>query len=92
MPHVSSLLQFYPGEPAGPFVEVWQGMKVRNLHPDFLTPMYRLGPNDFYVQELVQMQDGRYILPVKWIIRAGKMCADAWLVEKTQVRYSGISK
>lgn len=48
---------------------------------DLLSPMYDAGNGrHFYVNELAQLQDGRYTIPIRWVTYQGEVCADAWNV------------
>lgn len=43
------------------------------------------GGRHFYVNELCRLADKSLVIPIRWIIRAGEMCCDAWTVELTSV-------
>lgn len=80
------MLQFYPEEaPDGVVSEIWHGTKLRELPQDLLTPMFRKGFKDFYVDELTELASGELVVPEMWIIRGGRMTADARRVRLTTV-------
>ncbi|KLO09372.1 hypothetical protein SCHPADRAFT_893177 [Schizopora paradoxa] len=35
----------------------------------------------FYVKEIAQLEDNSYVIPLRWVIRKGSLCADAYLMK-----------
>lgn len=52
------------------------------------TPMYARGMQQFYVNEVSQLSDGRYVLANAWIIRGGELCADCRLISVSDLEVS----
>ncbi|KAF8576964.1 hypothetical protein K439DRAFT_1649193 [Ramaria rubella] len=75
---LASLLHFYPEETDGPEMEFWQAARLKQMPPDLLSPMFHKGLKDYYVNELAEMRDSSLVIPHMWIIREGRMCADAY--------------
>lgn len=69
----------------GAVSEAWQATRWRELPLDLLTPMYRQGLKDFYVNELAELSSGEYVIPQMWIVRNKQLCADAYPVIVTAV-------
>lgn len=84
-PEVAKHLQFYPEETDGPISEVWQAECWKKFDPSQLTLMYSRGLHQFYIKELVQLQDGSYIIPHNWVIRSGYLHADCHEANSTVV-------
>jgi len=47
--------------------------------------MCRERMKDYFVQELAQLSNGEYIIPIRWIIRKKELHADAWPVTLSEV-------
>jgi hypothetical protein len=45
--------------------------------------MYARGLKHFYIDEVCRLSDGQLVIPLAWIKRNGKLCADCWLVTTT---------
>jgi hypothetical protein len=86
-PHTARLLNPYPEEADGLVSETWQALKVREMDPDLLTPMCRIGLKDYFVNELAELEDGSWVIPVCWIVRKKQLCADAYLVLHSSVSH-----
>ncbi|KAF7361568.1 hypothetical protein MSAN_01190800 [Mycena sanguinolenta] len=82
-PHTRSHIRIYPEVPeSGIISEVWNAEKwTKSLDTRLLSPMYA-APNrrHYYVNELAQLQSGRFVIPLRWITRHRKICADAYEV------------
>lgn len=84
-PLIRPHLHLYPEIPDGPITEVWHAKKWRKgLDPVTLAPMYddKHGRH-YYINELAHMQDGEYVIPVRWVKQQGRMYADAFRVKLT---------
>ncbi|TRM55830.1 hypothetical protein BD626DRAFT_622186, partial [Schizophyllum amplum] len=76
-PEVAKNLNFYPEEVEdGRISEVWQAKRWKEFGPEELTPMYARGHKRFFIEELCELDDGRYVVPHSWIIRKGELTAD----------------
>jgi hypothetical protein len=61
---------------------VWHAEKWRKgLDLDALSPMYDAGDRHFYVNELSRLNDGRLVVPVRWVMYHGELCFDAFCVD-----------
>jgi hypothetical protein len=60
----------------GPISEVWQAERWKEFSPSELTPMYARGLRQFYIDEVAELEDGSYVIPLAWIKRDGVLCAD----------------
>ncbi len=86
-PEVAKHLQFYPEDTdGGPVSEVWQANRWKEFDPSELTPMFSRGHRQFYINEVVQLRDGRFVLPRNFIKYQGELCSDCTLVSVTVVR------
>ncbi|KAJ7712547.1 hypothetical protein B0H14DRAFT_2313012, partial [Mycena olivaceomarginata] len=69
-PEVAPRIQKYPEDVAGgPISEFWQVKdgKWHNIPLDELTPSILVGYTCFYVHEVAELSDGRWVLPALWI-------------------------
>ncbi len=48
---------------------------------DLLSPMFDTGGRHFYVNKVAELQDGRKVIPLRWVTFKGNVYADAMLVE-----------
>lgn len=51
------------------------------MDPRILTPMVAVGSKHFYVFEFARLQNGRYIVPERWVKYKGELHAEAFEVE-----------
>ncbi|KAJ6456980.1 hypothetical protein C8R45DRAFT_1064760 [Mycena sanguinolenta] len=82
-PEVAPHIQKYPEDVAGgPISEFWQVKdgKWHNIPLDELTPSILVGYTRFYVHEVAELSDGRWVLPALWIVCKGKTYADCQLI------------
>lgn len=76
-------MRFYPEEPGPgvPVSEVWHAQKWhRGMALEHLTPMYAAAERHFYVNELARDVNSNLFIPLRWVIRQGELCADAYRV------------
>ncbi|KAJ7318546.1 hypothetical protein DFH08DRAFT_917520 [Mycena albidolilacea] len=83
-PLVREHLHFYP-ESTTTISESWQaGKYVNEIADDDLSPMWAnwegASYRHFYVKELAQCINGKYIVPLKWIVYKKQVHCDAYLV------------
>ncbi|KZV86368.1 hypothetical protein EXIGLDRAFT_622070, partial [Exidia glandulosa HHB12029] len=55
--------------------EVWEATRWREVPPELMTPMAALGNQHFYVNELAQLIDGRFVIPTVWVTIRGDIAA-----------------
>ncbi|KAJ8518506.1 hypothetical protein ONZ45_g4413 [Pleurotus djamor] len=46
-----------------------------------LTPMLRLGAQDYYIHEPAMLRDGNVVMPIQWFTRGSKVHAKCWGME-----------
>ncbi|KAF8899970.1 hypothetical protein CPB85DRAFT_1228946, partial [Mucidula mucida] len=82
-PAICKFLRVYPKIPEdGVIREVWHAAKWRcTMSLDLLSPMFDAGGRHFYVNEVAELQDGRKVIPLRWVTFKGNVYADAMLVE-----------
>ncbi|KAJ7692285.1 hypothetical protein B0H17DRAFT_903860, partial [Mycena rosella] len=69
-PQVAPYIQKYPEDVAGgPISEIWQveNGRWREIPLDEPTPSILIGVKRFYIHEIVELTDGRWIIPALWI-------------------------
>ncbi|KAJ7144866.1 hypothetical protein C8R43DRAFT_891028 [Mycena crocata] len=82
-PQVSPHIQKYPEDVAGgPVSEIWQVENGRwhEIPLDELTPSILVGVKRYYIHEIAELTDGRWVIPQLWIDFKGKTHADCHLV------------
>ncbi|KAF8237494.1 hypothetical protein L208DRAFT_1421556 [Tricholoma matsutake] len=93
-PEIAKHLHFYPEETTGPISEVWQAEHWKEFKPSELTPMFSHGLQQFYIDEVAQLDNGNHVIPRNWIICGGQLTADCskvtismtgWHIESTLV-------
>ncbi|EMD34744.1 hypothetical protein CERSUDRAFT_28747, partial [Gelatoporia subvermispora B] len=84
-PEICCQMRVYPVITNGPVTEIWHAEKFRKeMSLDMLSPMYDAGlGRHFYVKELAQLKDGRFVIPMRWLEleQTGDIVADAFPVE-----------
>ncbi|KAJ7888627.1 hypothetical protein B0H14DRAFT_3081939 [Mycena olivaceomarginata] len=65
-----------PLETDGPISETFQAERWTEYHPSQLTPMYSRGQKRFWIEEVAQLVNGRFVIPRTWIIRNGELTTD----------------
>jgi len=84
-PEVVKHMQFYPEETDGPISEIWQAGRWKEFSPSELTPMFARGLQHFYIDEVCQLHDGSFAMPLTWVKRGGKVCADCCMISPAEV-------
>ncbi|KAJ7196272.1 hypothetical protein GGX14DRAFT_403477 [Mycena pura] len=83
-PEIRSQFHLYPEiNTNGSISQIWHGEKIcKALNPTLLTPMFDAGNGFYYyTDEVALLQDGRFVIPFRWIKVDGIMHADAHVVE-----------
>ena len=66
-PQVRPHLKFYPQDGKGYMKDVRHGKKwLVDMDPELLTPMARLGTDDYYIFEPALLMDGSVVMPTRW--------------------------
>ncbi|KAJ7099940.1 hypothetical protein B0H15DRAFT_771035 [Mycena belliarum] len=84
-PEVSPYIQKYPEDVAGgPVSEMWQVKdgKWHDIPLDMLTPSILIRNHRYYIHEVAELSDGRWVIPALWIVVRGRTYADCMLVER----------
>jgi hypothetical protein len=81
-PATRKLIHVYPEIPEDGIIrEIWHADKWRkNMDLDILSPMYDAGVSHYYVNELAQLRDGRFVVPIRWIKFRSRVYADTFTV------------
>ncbi|KAL0565044.1 hypothetical protein V5O48_016988 [Marasmius crinis-equi] len=81
-PLVRPYINVYPVVPDnGCISEVWHAAKWhKTLDIDLLSPMYDAGTKHYYIHELARQDSGDLVIPIRWVIQKGEICADAYTV------------
>ncbi|XP_006456915.1 hypothetical protein AGABI2DRAFT_47559, partial [Agaricus bisporus var. bisporus H97] len=83
-PLVAPHLRVYPSIPKdGIISETWHASKWRrDMDRRFLSPMYANGDQHFYVDELAKLKDGRFVVPIRWLMNEEdhSVYADMWVI------------
>ncbi|KAJ7673015.1 hypothetical protein DFH06DRAFT_1279686 [Mycena polygramma] len=82
-PEVAPHIQKYPEDVAGgPISEIWQVKDGRwhDIPLDALTPSILVGVQRYYIHEVAELSDGRWVIPALWIVSKGRTFADCRLV------------
>ena len=51
---------------------------LKEMPPDELTPMIRIGEDDYYIYEPAMLVSGSFCIPTRWIMREGCFYCKAW--------------
>jgi hypothetical protein len=88
-PEVQPFLHFYPEDTFNSQTnrqslrEAWQGARwLHKMDGSNLTPMIRVGKQDFYVKEPCQLKSGVACIPKRWFIRKGRFHSKADRMER----------
>ncbi|EMD32401.1 hypothetical protein CERSUDRAFT_99488 [Gelatoporia subvermispora B] len=84
-PKIRRHMQVYPVIPDGPISEIWHAQKFhQEMDVNSLSPMFDAGMGcHFYVKEIAQLQDGRFVIPMRWLEmeKTSEIVADAYPLE-----------
>ncbi|KAF7349524.1 hypothetical protein MSAN_01742800 [Mycena sanguinolenta] len=83
-PLVAPHLQLYPEEVKSDISESWQSERWREYSPEQLTPMFAKGYKRFWIEEVAQTREGKFVIPHTWIKRRGVLTTDAQIVTRTE--------
>lgn len=77
-PKVRPNMHFYPEDAGDTLEHAWQGRRWKDkIDPTLLTPMVRVGNQDFFVHEPAYLKNGVVCLPIRWFERDGSLFARA---------------
>ncbi|KAJ6566125.1 hypothetical protein B0H19DRAFT_1066470 [Mycena capillaripes] len=62
---------FFMNDPGSIIAQKWR----KNMDLDMLSPMIDAGSSHYYVKEAVRLKDGKFVVPVRWVLFRGKVFA-----------------
>ncbi|KIM36126.1 hypothetical protein M413DRAFT_31880 [Hebeloma cylindrosporum] len=78
-PKVRPHLSFYPEDSGQRVSEARQATRwLHEVPNDQLTPMARIGHQDYYIHKPAMLRDGQVVMPVRWFMRQGLLYAKCW--------------
>jgi len=81
-PKVRPHLKFYLEDSKGHLSEARQGRRwLHEVDDDQITPMARLGRQDYYIHEPAMLRDGLFCVPVRWFTVGEVLFAKCWKME-----------
>ncbi|TEB15367.1 hypothetical protein FA13DRAFT_1876169 [Coprinellus micaceus] len=88
-PLVRKEMQLYPEFNKGAMSEMWHGEKwAKEIPPDEMTPMWydwtRPGSKHFYVHEITELDDGSFVVPLRWGCHNGSVHAQCRAVHYSE--------
>ncbi|KAJ7230002.1 hypothetical protein GGX14DRAFT_344444 [Mycena pura] len=82
-PAVAPHLQLYPEiTKDGPVSETWQAARWLEYDPSQLTPMFSVANKRFWVNEIAQLKDKSFVLPLAWIKQNGVLTSPSSVVTR----------
>ena len=71
---------------SGEFSEFTHGSKwLSELGLDQLTPMVAHRDQHFYINELARLDDGSYVIPIRWFKLDGELMGDVFLATRDEL-------
>jgi hypothetical protein len=81
-PKVRPHLKFYPEDSKKHISEARQARRwLYEVADDEITPMARLGQQDYYIHEPAMLRDGKCCMPVRWFTVGELLFAKCWKME-----------
>lgn len=78
-------LHFYPDDSSPHLAQTRQARRwLYEMNPKHLTPMHRVGKQDFYIFEICRLTDRTFCMPFRWYTCRGRMRFYAWQVTSNQ--------
>ncbi|KAJ7710741.1 hypothetical protein B0H17DRAFT_914765 [Mycena rosella] len=78
-PKVRPHLEFYPEDSGSLLEEARQGKRwLEEIPSDQITPMARIGTQDYFIHEPAMLTDGTFRMPFRWFLRGETLFAKCW--------------
>ena len=78
-PQVCPNIHIYPEDSGAMLSEAQQAQRwLKEMPPDELTPMIRIGEDDYYIYEPTMLVNGSCCIPTRWFTREGDFYCKAW--------------
>ncbi|KAJ7634017.1 hypothetical protein B0H17DRAFT_1164135 [Mycena rosella] len=78
-PKVRPHLEFYPEDSGSLLEEARQGKRwLEEIPSDQITPMARIGTQDYFIHEPAMLTDGTFRMPFRWFLRGKTLFAKCW--------------